>query len=115
MSYGMLDLFRAPTRGRPFPRSVVPFVIGGQIIWCYVWLQWGMQYLLLSVINLTSPVVWIVNSMTAGTGGSITNMMAVASTLPPISPSATWFNKPLAEVFKWSSMRALREHASFVF
>jgi len=48
--------------------------------------QSGYNYSLLSTTNLTPPAVWTTNSVTAGTGGTITN-------LAPISKSqrATYF------------------------
>jgi hypothetical protein len=39
--------------------------------------QVGYNYYLESTTNLTPPVVWITNGMTAGTGGNITNMPAI--------------------------------------
>ncbi len=42
----------------------------------------GYNYLLLSTTNLTPPVIWITNSTTAGTGGTITNTVPVSSTPP---------------------------------
>ena len=42
----------------------------------------GYNYLLLSTTNLTPPVVWVTNSTTAGTGGTITNPVPVSFTPP---------------------------------
>jgi len=42
----------------------------------------GYNYLLLSTTNLTPPVVWVTNSTTAGTGGTITNTVPVSFTPP---------------------------------
>ncbi len=39
--------------------------------------QTGYTYYLLSTTNLTPPVVWTTNTLTAGTGGTITNLVPV--------------------------------------
>jgi len=39
--------------------------------------QSGYNYLLLSTTNLDPPVVWATNSITAGTGGTITNLVPI--------------------------------------
>jgi hypothetical protein len=44
--------------------------------------QSGWQYYLLSTPNLRPPVVWSTNSITVGTGGTITNLVPI-STNPP--------------------------------
>jgi hypothetical protein len=38
----------------------------------------GYNYYLLQATNLTPPVVWTTNSITAGTGGNITNRPAIS-------------------------------------
>jgi autotransporter-associated beta strand protein len=42
----------------------------------------GYNYLLLSTTNLTPPVIWVTNSTTAGTGGTIANTVPVSFTPP---------------------------------
>ena len=42
----------------------------------------GFDYLLLSTTSLTPPVIWITNSTTAGTGGTITNAVPILQAPP---------------------------------
>ncbi len=42
----------------------------------------GHTYYLLSTTSLIPPVVWTTNSVTAGTGGTITNLAAITSAAP---------------------------------
>ena len=44
----------------------------------------GYSYYLLTTTNLHPPVVWITNSTTAGTGGTITNMVNISPTPPQL-------------------------------
>jgi hypothetical protein len=38
----------------------------------------GFNYYLLTTTNLAPPVVWATNSITAGTGGTITNLVPIS-------------------------------------
>jgi hypothetical protein len=46
--------------------------------------QNGYNYYLLSTTNLAPPVVWSTNSITAGTGGTITNLVPIRSGQPDL-------------------------------
>ncbi|HVU08555.1 MAG TPA: YDG domain-containing protein [Verrucomicrobiae bacterium] len=46
--------------------------------------QVGHNYYLLSTTSLTPPVIWSTNSITAGTGGTITNLVPISLSSPDV-------------------------------
>jgi len=78
-----LQLVCVATSGSAMPPTILPIYRDGSgniVIRTDTTL--GYKYLLLYTTNLTPPVVWMTNSTTAGTGGTITNTVPLASTPP---------------------------------
>ncbi len=73
------ELYLVVSATAPTPTILPPYLNGSHQLVLAVASQAGFNYLLLSTTNLTAPVVWITNSTTAGTGGTITNLVPVSS------------------------------------
>ncbi len=60
------------------PTILTPYLDGSGRLAIRTLTQIGFNYLLESTTNLTPPVVWITNAITAGTGNPLTNSMTIS-------------------------------------